>query len=86
MERLDLFEGGLTGLRLGQADEVELEGETALPEGFAGVEQREVVFASLDAADGQDDGQVALGGSVLFYVTCIQAERDGLDGRVGGEA
>ena len=52
----DAGEGGATGLRVRQADEVEFEICTGRPERLTGVEKGHVVFATFERADGKDGG------------------------------
>jgi len=88
LEGAQAGEGGGAG-GVGVADEAELERGAAGPEGFGGVEEGEVVFATLEGADGEDDGRCA-GGRVVYEVTLcgdgIDAEGKGEDGGRVGDA
>ena len=56
LQGADPGEGGATGLRVRQADEVEFEICTGRPKRLTGVEKGHVVFATFERADGKDGG------------------------------
>ncbi len=48
LQRAEPREGRAAGLRMDQADEAQFEPPAAAPEGFAGLEQREMILAAFD--------------------------------------
>lgn len=65
MEGVEAVSGFLASFGVEAACEVEFEADAALPEGFCGVEEADVVFAAFDGADAEDEGSGVLGrGSV----------------------
>src|SRR4051812_1552219 len=79
LDRSDFLQRGGGGIRTRQAKQLQFECEALGPKRFARLEQREVILATLDRADAQH-ARYGVAGHVTYYVTCIQAQRDGYYG------
>ena len=68
LEGVDAREGGATGLRVREADQVEFKVLAGGPKGFAGIEEGEVVFAAFERANGKEGGDFGFPNSAFRFL------------------